>query len=144
VGADDLLPLLAAAAAARVPGLDGAPRAGLVAHLPVLDPHGAHPAAAALGRAGVQHAVAHRVHHGSNHQYLDKNYGGILIVWDRLFGTWEPEEERVRYGLTKQLATFNPVRVAFHEYIELARDVRAARGWRTKVAVAFRGPGWTP
>ena len=86
----------------------------------------------------------HRVHHGSNHQYLDKNYGGILIVWDRLFGTWEPEGERVRYGLTKQLSTFNPVRVAFHEYIALARDVRAARGLRTKLAVALRGPGWTP
>ena len=85
----------------------------------------------------------HRVHHGANHQYLDKNYGGILIVWDRLFGTWEPEEERVRYGLTKQLRTFNPFRVAFHEYIALARDVRRARGWRLKAQVAFRGPGWS-
>ena len=86
----------------------------------------------------------HRVHHGANHQYLDKNYGGILIVWDRLFGTWEPEDERVRYGLTKQLRTFNPFRVAFHEYIALARDVRRARGWRLKAQVAFRGPGWSP
>ena len=58
----------------------------------------------------------HRVHHGSNEQYLDKNYGGILIVWDRLFGTFEPEGERVRYGLTTNIETFNPVRVAFHEY----------------------------
>ena len=86
----------------------------------------------------------HRVHHGSNHQYLDKNYGGILIVWDRIFGTWEPEGERVRYGLTKQLETFHPVRVAFHEYAALARDVRAARGWRTKALVLLRGPGWIP
>jgi sterol desaturase/sphingolipid hydroxylase (fatty acid hydroxylase superfamily) len=86
----------------------------------------------------------HRVHHGSNHQYLDKNYGGILIVWDRLFGTWEPESERVRYGLTKQLETFHPVRVAFHEYIALARDVRAARGVRTRLQVLLRGPGWKP
>jgi sterol desaturase/sphingolipid hydroxylase (fatty acid hydroxylase superfamily) len=86
----------------------------------------------------------HRVHHGSNHQYLDKNYGGILIIWDRIFGTWEPEEERVRYGLTKQLETFHPVRVAFHEYIALARDVRAARGLRTRLQVLLRGPGWTP
>src|SRR3954447_11590549 len=86
----------------------------------------------------------HRVHHGMNHQYLDKNYGGILIVWDRLFGTWEPEGERVRYGLTHQLETFHPVRVAFHEYIALARDFRAARGWRTKAQVLLRGPGWAP
>jgi len=86
----------------------------------------------------------HRVHHGSNHQYLDKNYGGILIIWDRLFGTWEPEEERVRYGLTKQLQTFNPIRVAFHEYIALWRDVRAAPTWRLRMNLLFRGPGWTP
>jgi sterol desaturase/sphingolipid hydroxylase (fatty acid hydroxylase superfamily) len=86
----------------------------------------------------------HRVHHGSNHQYLDKNYGGILIIWDRLFGTWEPEGERVRYGLTTQLETFHPVRVAFGEYIALTRDVRAARGWRTKAQVLLRGPGWLP
>jgi sterol desaturase/sphingolipid hydroxylase (fatty acid hydroxylase superfamily) len=86
----------------------------------------------------------HRVHHGSNHQYLDKNYGGILIVWDRLFGTWEPEGERVRYGLTTQLETFHPVRVAFGEYLALARDVAAARGVRTKAQVLMRGPGWAP
>ena len=50
----------------------------------------------------------HRVHHGSNRQYLDKNYGGILIVWDRLFGTFEKEVRRVRYGLTKNITTYNP------------------------------------
>jgi sterol desaturase/sphingolipid hydroxylase (fatty acid hydroxylase superfamily) len=86
----------------------------------------------------------HRVHHGSNHQYLDRNYGGILIIWDRLFGSWEPEGERVRYGLTTQLETFHPVRVAFHEYLALARDVRAADGFSTKAQVPLRGPGWTP
>src|SRR3954447_4572737 len=86
----------------------------------------------------------HRVHHGANHQYLDKNYGGILIVWDRVFRTWEPEGERVRYGLTKQLETFHPLRVAFHEYLALARDVVATRGWRTKAQVLLRGPGWAP
>ena len=77
----------------------------------------------------------HRVHHGSNHQYLDKNYGGILIIWDRLFGTCEPEGERVRYGLTTQLETFHPVRVAFHEYIAL--DPRRPRRPR----LADEGPG---
>jgi sterol desaturase/sphingolipid hydroxylase (fatty acid hydroxylase superfamily) len=85
----------------------------------------------------------HRVHHGANHQYLDKNYGGILIIWDRIFGTWEPEGERVRYGLTKNLTTFNPVHVAFHEYVAMWRDVRAAHDWRTRLNVIFRGPGWS-
>ena len=86
----------------------------------------------------------HRVHHGSNHQYLDKNYGGILIVWDRLFGTFEPEGERVRYGLTKNIETFNPVHVAFHEYAAMWRDLRRARGVRAKGGVLLRGPGWRP
>lgn len=86
----------------------------------------------------------HRVHHGSNQQYLDKNYAGILIIWDRLFGTYEPEGERVRYGLTKNIETHNPVKVAFHEYIALWHDIRRAPGWRTRVALLFRGPGYQP
>jgi sterol desaturase/sphingolipid hydroxylase (fatty acid hydroxylase superfamily) len=86
----------------------------------------------------------HRVHHGVNEQYLDRNYGGILIIWDRLFGTYEPEGERVRYGLTTQLRTFRPVRVAFHEYIAMWHDVKRAPRWRDKAGVVFRGPGWTP
>ncbi|MGW4327390.1 sterol desaturase family protein [Nocardia sp. NPDC004573] len=86
----------------------------------------------------------HRVHHGSNDRYLDKNYGGILIVWDRLFGTFEPETERVRYGLTKNIATFNPARVATHEWISIWRDLRGASSWRAKGGYLFRGPGWSP
>jgi sterol desaturase/sphingolipid hydroxylase (fatty acid hydroxylase superfamily) len=86
----------------------------------------------------------HRVHHGSNQIYLDRNYGGILVIWDRLFGTFEPEGERVRYGLTRNLETHNPVRVAFHEYIDLWRDVRAVPGARPKLEVLLRGPGFTP
>lgn len=86
----------------------------------------------------------HRVHHGSNQQYLDKNYGGILIIWDRMFGTYEPEGERVRYGLTKNLETHNPFRVAFHEYVALWHDIRRSPGLRTKLALVFRGPGYQP
>ena len=86
----------------------------------------------------------HRVHHGVNEQYLDRNYGGILIIWDRLFGSYEPEGERVRYGLTTQLRTFRPVRVAFHEYVAMWHDAKRARGLRDKLGVVFRGPGWTP
>ena len=86
----------------------------------------------------------HRVHHGVNEQYLDRNHGGILIIWDRAFGTFEPEGERVRYGLTTNIETFNPVTVAFGEYHALWRDVRAAPSWRDKAGFLLRGPGWQP
>ena len=86
----------------------------------------------------------HRVHHGSNEVYLDRNYGGILIVWDRLFGSFVPEGERVRFGLTKNIETHSPLRVAFHEFVDIARDVRTARNWRERLGYALRGPGWAP
>jgi sterol desaturase/sphingolipid hydroxylase (fatty acid hydroxylase superfamily) len=86
----------------------------------------------------------HRVHHGVNNAYLDRNYGGILIVWDRLFRTFEPEGERVVYGLTTQLRTFNPLVVATHEYVAIWRDLRAARRWRDRAGFVLRGPGWRP
>ena len=84
----------------------------------------------------------HRVHHGSNDVYLDRNYGGILIIWDRMFGTFEPEGERVRYGLTTNIDTYNPVRVAFGEYAALWRDVRSARGIRDAARYIVNPPGW--
>ncbi|MDR3660988.1 MAG: sterol desaturase family protein, partial [Mycobacterium sp.] len=86
----------------------------------------------------------HRVHHGSNERYLDTNYAGILIIWDRLFGSFEPESERVVYGLTKNIKTFNPVRVATHEFAAIWHDVRAARSWKHRWGHTFRGPGWSP
>lgn len=86
----------------------------------------------------------HRVHHGAQEQYLDKNYAGILIVWDRLFGSFEPEGERVRYGLTTNIETFNPVKVAYGEWAALARDVRRAGSWRDRLRYAIKGPGWQP
>lgn len=86
----------------------------------------------------------HRVHHGSNQRYLDKNYAGILIVWDRLFGTFEPEGEPVNYGLTSNITTHNPLRVATHEFAAMGSDVRHARGWRDRLGYMFRGPGWSP
>jgi len=89
-------------------------------------------------------ASHHRVHHGSNGRYLDKNYGGILIVWDRLFGTFEEERERVVYGLTKNIDTYNPLRIAFHEYAAIARDVVKSRSLREVVGYVFGPPGWKP
>ena len=86
----------------------------------------------------------HRVHHGVNDQYLDKNYAGIFIVWDRMFGTFEPEVERPRYGITKQLSTFNPFRVGFHEWYVMGHDVRHATRFRDKVGYVLRNPGWQP
>jgi sterol desaturase/sphingolipid hydroxylase (fatty acid hydroxylase superfamily) len=86
----------------------------------------------------------HRVHHGSNQRYLDRNYAGILIVWDRLFGTFEPETEAVRYGLTKDITTYNPLRIASHEYASMLADVRGAASWRARLGYVFRHPGWTP
>jgi len=86
----------------------------------------------------------HRVHHASDAGYLDRNYAGILIVWDRLFGTFAPEVTRPVYGLTKNIATYNPVRVAFGEYAALWADVRAAGRWRDRVGYLVRHPGWVP
>jgi len=86
----------------------------------------------------------HRVHHGKNPQYLDKNYGGILIVWDRLFRTFEEERERVVFGLTKDIDTYNPLRIAFHEYAAIGRDVARARSFGEALGRVFRGPGWKP
>ncbi|MBY8870412.1 sterol desaturase family protein [Micromonospora sp. PLK6-60] len=86
----------------------------------------------------------HRVHHGSNREYLDRNYGGILIVWDRLFGTFEPEGATVRYGLTKNIGSYNPLRVATHEYAAIWADVRRTPSWRHRLGYLFGRPGWQP
>jgi sterol desaturase/sphingolipid hydroxylase (fatty acid hydroxylase superfamily) len=84
----------------------------------------------------------HRVHHGSNRRYLDRNHGSILIVWDRLFGTFEPETEPVVYGLTKNIDSYNPARIATHELVDIGRDVAASENWRDRVSYLLRGPGW--
>ncbi|WP_037605889.1 sterol desaturase family protein [Streptacidiphilus rugosus] len=86
----------------------------------------------------------HRVHHASQGGYLDRNFGGILIVWDRLFRSFTPETGRPVYGLTKNISTYNPLRVATHEYASIGRDLVAARGWRDRLGYLFRGPGWLP
>jgi len=86
----------------------------------------------------------HRVHHGSNPQYIDRNYAGILIIWDRLFGSFEPEGDKVKYGLTKNIQTYNPIKIAFHEWSKIVHDVRHAKNWRDRWDYIFRHPGWQP
>ncbi|MEO7430023.1 MAG: sterol desaturase family protein, partial [Acidimicrobiales bacterium] len=71
----------------------------------------------------------HRVHHGSNQRYLDRNHGSILIIWDRLFGTFQREEEPVVYGLTKNIDTYDPTRIASHEYRDIVRDIAHSTTW---------------
>lgn len=86
----------------------------------------------------------HRVHHGKNVRYLDKNDGGLLILWDRIFGKLEEESERVVYGLTHDIATYNPLRIAFHEYAAIGRDFARSRSLGEAMGRTFRGPAWKP
>jgi sterol desaturase/sphingolipid hydroxylase (fatty acid hydroxylase superfamily) len=100
-----------------------------------------------IGRLGRAEALLntpshHRVHHGSNPQYLDRNHGSILITWDRWFQTFVPESEPVVYGLTKNIGTFNPLRIATHEYADMLRDVARSSSWRERLSFVVRGPGW--
>ena len=86
----------------------------------------------------------HRVHHASDRDYLDRNYGGILIVWDRLFGSYAEETHRPTYGLTTNVDSFNPFRLQYHEYAAIARDVRASGTWRERFGYLIGPPGWAP
>jgi len=83
----------------------------------------------------------HRVHHATNSQYIDRNHAGILIIWDRMFGSFEPEDEHCTYGLTTNINTFNPLRIAFHEWIAIGHDLRKARTWRERLVAVFGNPG---
>ena len=88
----------------------------------------------------------HRVHHATNPRYLDANYAGVLIIWDRIFGTYvrERDDERPRYGIISNLGSFNPIRIAFHEWAGIWRDVTHAKSLREVFGYAFGPPGWSP
>ncbi len=88
----------------------------------------------------------HRVHHATNPKYLDANYAGVLIIWDRLFGTFVPEDdkERPKYGIVSQLGTFNPISVAFHEWVGIWRDITRAKSPKDVLGYVFGPPGWSP
>ncbi|MEL7119136.1 MAG: sterol desaturase family protein [Bacteroidota bacterium] len=86
----------------------------------------------------------HRVHHGSNTKYLDKNYGGITMIWDHLFGTYQKEEEKVIYGITKNIKTNNVLKINFIEYKNIWEDVKKCRTWKDKLRMIFGGLDWRP
>lgn len=88
----------------------------------------------------------HRVHHANNPRYLDANYAGVFMAWDRLFGSFIPEqkEEACRYGLVTDLGTFNPLRVAFHEWLGIFKDIWTAKRWKDRALFLLAPPGWTP
>lgn len=94
----------------------------------------------------VQTPSNHRVHHAQNDIYLDKNYVGVFMIWDHLFGTYQDEldEEPCIYGIRGQLFSWNPVWANFHYYWAMAKDSWHARNWLDKVRVWFKGPGWRP
>ena len=85
----------------------------------------------------------HRVHHGSDFDYLDANYAGTLIIWDRLFRSHVPETFKPTYGLTSSIGTDNPIRIAFHEWKSIVRDLRKSRSLGTAFNILFQPPGWS-
>ena len=88
----------------------------------------------------------HRVHHASNIRYLDCNHAGILIIWDRIFGTFSKELKEIEhpvYGLTVNIETYNPIKVATHEYAAILKDVKRAKKWKDKLSYIFNAPGWS-
>ncbi len=82
----------------------------------------------------------HRVHHGRNDKYLDRNYGSTLIIWDRIFGTFQLEEERPHYGITKPVGSYNPITLNFHEWRDIWRDVRRSKSVKEALFMTFASP----
>lgn len=86
----------------------------------------------------------HRVHHGRNPRYIDRNHGGTFILWDRLFGTFEREREAVVYGITKPLASWNPLWANLHYWQELLQTARRTAHWNDRIRIFWKPPGWFP
>jgi sterol desaturase/sphingolipid hydroxylase (fatty acid hydroxylase superfamily) len=86
----------------------------------------------------------HRVHHGRDPKYIDKNHAGSLIIWDRMFGTFQPEEEKPTYGITKPINSWNPVFANVSHYVEMGKDLKRIESWSDRVKYLFMKPGWLP
>jgi sterol desaturase/sphingolipid hydroxylase (fatty acid hydroxylase superfamily) len=102
-----------------------------------------------IGKLGVLDAVFntpsnHRVHHASNPQYLDKNLGGVLIIYDRVFGTYAAEKEKPEYGITHNIHSHNPVTILLHEYRDMFQALFHTKGWKQKLKILFSPPAVKP
>lgn len=86
----------------------------------------------------------HRVHHGSDLKYLDKNYAGIFIIWDKLFGTFIEESEQAKYGLVKNINSYNPILVAYKEWYSICKDLLKSKKISDGISYVFLAPGWSP
>ena len=87
---------------------------------------------------------SHRVHHGNNECYLDKNYGNLLIIWDRIFGTFAEEKEKVEYGIRENVKTFNPLKITFRVWFQIADDFSKSKTLKNKLLSIFGRPEWKP
>jgi alkylglycerol monooxygenase len=86
----------------------------------------------------------HRVHHGRDPKYIDKNHAGSLIIWDKMFGTFQPEEEKPTYGITKPINSWNAIFANVSHYVEMGKDLRRIPSWTDKIKYLFKKPGWLP
>lgn len=86
----------------------------------------------------------HRVHHGRNPKYIDRNHAGSLIIWDKMFGTFQPEEEKPTYGITKPLNSWNAVFANVSHYVEMSKDLKRIPSWSDRLRYLFKKPGWLP
>ncbi|HYG19812.1 MAG TPA: sterol desaturase family protein, partial [Ohtaekwangia sp.] len=86
----------------------------------------------------------HRVHHGRDPKYIDKNHAGSLIIWDRMFGTFQQEEEKPTYGITKPINSWNPVFANVSHYVEMGKDLKRIPRWSDRIRYLFKKPGWLP
>ncbi len=86
----------------------------------------------------------HRVHHGRNPKYIDKNHAGSLIIWDKMFGTFQPEEEKPVYGITKPINSWNAAYANVSHYVEMSKDLKRIDPWIDKIKYLFHKPGWLP
>ena len=88
----------------------------------------------------------HRVHHATNPLYLDRNYAGVFIIWDKMFGTFQPEldDEPCRYGIVKNLGTYNPIKISLHEWWSIVKDMAGAKNPKHARLYLLAPPGWSP
>ncbi len=93
----------------------------------------------------INNPYSHRVHHACNHEYLDKNHGGLFLIWDHLFGTYQDVEKNVetKFGVIHDPNSYNPIKIHTHEFEDIWRDVKSVDSWSDKLKYIFYPPGWS-